>query len=70
VDAPITGNVWKIEAAEGELVEAGQVIAVIEAMKMEIRVVAPVRGRVWQIRCEAGRLVQSGQPLAILTIER
>ncbi len=66
IHAPVPGNVWKVEAAPGEMVEAGQVLVILESMKAEIRVQAPVAGRVLDVTCQPGRLVQGGQRLAVL----
>ncbi|VFU09947.1 Urea carboxylase [Methylocella tundrae] len=67
--APMPGNVWKIEAAAGERVVAGQTLVILESMKMEIAVAAPAGGRLVEISCQAGRPVQNGQRLAVIEIE-
>ena len=46
VEAQITGSVWKIEKAAGDAVSEGEVIMILESMKMEIPVEAPRAGRV------------------------
>ncbi|NGY05846.1 urea carboxylase [Solimonas terrae] len=66
VNAQVTGNVWKIEVAEGASVERGQVLVVVESMKMEMEVRAPAAGRIRELRCQPGRTVQSGQVIAVL----
>jgi urea carboxylase len=66
VTAPVPGNVWMVEVAPGQTVEAGTLLVILESMKMEIRVVAPVAGRVQQVTCQPGRLVEDGQLLVIL----
>jgi urea carboxylase len=70
VEAPMPGNVWKIEAAPGERVAAGQTLVILESMKMEISVPSPAAGRVLEIACQTGRPVQNGQRLAIIEVER
>jgi urea carboxylase len=69
IEAPMPGNVWKIEAAAGERVAAGQTLIILESMKMEIAVAAPRSGCIIEMSCQAGRPVQNGQRLAVLQIE-
>jgi acetyl/propionyl-CoA carboxylase alpha subunit len=64
VTAPMTGTVAKVSVRDGESVEAGQTVVVLEAMKMEIAVEAPRTGRVTRIACAPGDLVQPGTVLA------
>ncbi|MEO0795300.1 MAG: urea carboxylase [Verrucomicrobiota bacterium] len=59
----INGNVWKIVVGVDEVVEAGQTILIVEAMKMEISVQATVSGKVAQILTEEGSPVRTGQQL-------
>ena len=64
--AEIVGSVWKVLVAEGEVVEAGQQVAILESMKMEIPVVAPVAGRVTALAAQPGQIVQEGDPVVHL----
>ncbi len=66
VAAPMPGTIVRVEVAEGDTVEAEQVVAVIEAMKMETEIKAPVAGTVKEILVNAKDVVTAGQ--AILTI--
>ncbi len=66
VNAQVTGNVWKIQVEEGASVERGQVLVVVESMKMEMEICAPAPGRIRELRCQPGRTVQSGQVIAVL----
>jgi urea carboxylase len=66
VSSPVPGCVWKISAQQGQPVQAGDPILVVESMKMEIPVLAPVSGIVAEIRCAEGRMVSVGQTLAVL----
>ena len=61
--AEIVGNVWKIVAREGDQVGAGDVLAILETMKMEIPVYAEAPGFVSKILVEVGQIVQEGDPL-------
>ena len=66
VASPVTGTVWKILAAEGQQVSAGEVLIVTEAMKMEIAVETPVSGTIARIVCRQGEYIAAGQLLAIV----
>ncbi len=63
VQSPITGTVWKIEVKEGQQVDAGQVVVILESMKMELPVEAPSAGKVASISCQEGQAVDEGQAL-------
>ena len=67
--APMPGTVVRIEAAVGDLVEAGAVILAIEAMKMEHSIYAPARGVVTELPISVGAQVDSGSVLAVLEEE-
>jgi urea carboxylase len=66
VSAHITGNVWKILVDEGDEVEAGQPIVIVESMKMEMHITASIAGRVTGVRCQPGRTVRAGDVIAVL----
>lgn len=68
VRAHIPGNVWKVEAAPGAVVQAGSPLVIVESMKMEITIPAPRSGRVREILCAEGRPVAAGETLAILEL--
>ena len=67
VAAPMPGTIIRVEVAEGDSVEADQVVAVIEAMKMETEIKSPAAGTVKSILVNAKDVVTAGQ--AIMTIE-
>ncbi|MBW8755821.1 MAG: carboxyltransferase domain-containing protein, partial [Sphingomonadales bacterium] len=66
VEAPFGGVVWKWEIAEGSTVEAGQTVAIIEAMKMESPVPSPLGGKVRRIYVGERQQVTPGAPLFAL----
>jgi acetyl-CoA carboxylase biotin carboxyl carrier protein len=66
VEAQITGNVWKIEKAVGDVVAPEDVILILESMKMEIPVEAPCAGRLAEIRVREGDNVEEGAVLAVI----
>jgi biotin carboxyl carrier protein len=61
--APMPATVIRIQTAAGASVQRGQPIVVLEAMKMELPVLAPADGTVISVRCREGELVQPGEPL-------
>ncbi|MDD5200789.1 MAG: urea carboxylase [Terrimicrobiaceae bacterium] len=67
VDAAVAGNLWKILVAPGDRIAAGQPVAIVESMKMEIQVCAGRAGLVHSLLCREGSPVGPGQHLAILT---
>ena len=66
VTAGAAGKVFKVEASVGQAVKAGDSIVIVEAMKMEIPVVAPQDGTVASIEVAAGDAVENGSTLATL----
>jgi acetyl-CoA carboxylase biotin carboxyl carrier protein len=66
VDAHITGTVWKIEVEVGDTIEEGDVVAILESMKMEMPVEAEDGGTVAELLCEEGQAVNEGEPLVRL----
>jgi urea carboxylase len=61
--APFAAKVGDVSVAEGDTVENGDRVAVLEAMKMEVSVPADRAGRVTWVGCRPGQLVTAGQPL-------
>lgn len=66
VTAPLPGNVLEIKVKPGESVKAGQLLVLIEAMKMENEVFAPADGVVKQILAQKGALVATGDTLLVI----
>jgi len=66
VGASVNGNVWKILVNVGDKVEKGQVIAILEAMKMEIDIESPVSGSVVSIPVKPNDAVEEGQTIAVI----
>lgn len=65
-ESPVPGSVWKTLVEAGARVEAGQPLAIIESMKMEMTVPAPAGGIVREIRVTPGRTVRAGDLIAVL----
>lgn len=66
VDAPMPGNILDIKVSNGAAVKAGQVLCVLEAMKMENDIVAPQDGTVASINVNKGDSVEAGQTIITL----
>jgi 3-methylcrotonyl-CoA carboxylase alpha subunit len=67
--APIPGRVVQVLVAEGDHVARGQVLAVLEAMKTELRITAPADGVVAHVGCAAGDSVEEGTEIVTLATE-
>lgn len=66
VEAPMPGNIWKIEVKEGDQVKAGDILLILEAMKMENEILAPRDGVVASINTTQGATVNTGDKLVVL----
>ena len=66
VKAPMPGNILKINVAPGQKVEEGDVLIVLEAMKMENEIVATKAGTVAQVAVSKGAVVETGTPLVVI----
>lgn len=61
VVAPMPGTVIKIEKGEGAVVKAGDLVLVLEAMKMENEILAPSNGTITKMNCTVGGTVAGGE---------
>ena len=66
VKSPMPGNILKINVAQGQAVKEGDVLIVLEAMKMENEITAPKSGSVAQIAVSKGQVVETGSPLVVI----
>jgi acetyl-CoA/propionyl-CoA carboxylase biotin carboxyl carrier protein len=66
VTSPMQGTLLKVLVAEGDTVTAGQVICVVEAMKMENEIAAPRDGAVTELDVTAGQSISSGQLICVV----
>lgn len=66
IKAPMPGNVLKINVAQGQSVKEGDVLVILEAMKMENEITATKSGSVAQIVVAKGAVVETGSPLVVI----
>ena len=66
VEAPFVANVWRVDVAPGDRVEAGQTLVALEAMKMETAVTAPCGGVVDRVLVGSGAQVVAGEAVVVL----
>ncbi|HEY7772254.1 MAG TPA: urea carboxylase [Marinagarivorans sp.] len=66
VDSSVSGSVWQLQVEKGQRVEAGQVLVILESMKMEIPIYAPSAGTVLEVLPSNGSRVNAGQALVII----
>ena len=66
ITASVPGKVYKVEAAVGQAVKAGDNVVILESMKMEIPVVAPEDGTIASINVAVGDAIENGDVLATM----
>ncbi len=66
IASPLAGNVWKIECEAGQVVQEGDLLLILEAMKMENEIFADRDGVIGQIHIQEGNAVVIGQPLVTI----
>jgi acetyl-CoA carboxylase biotin carboxyl carrier protein len=64
--AEMVANVWKVMVAEGDSVVDGDVLVILESMKMEIPVIAETPGTVQRLAVAEGDVVQDGDVIAVI----
>src|SRR3954471_4819406 len=64
--SPLQGNMWKVLVEQGQSVEEGQLICIIEAMKMENEITAHKAGVIETLSIKEGEPIQSGAPIAVI----
>lgn len=66
INAPMPGSIFDVKVSEGDTVAEGDVLLILEAMKMENEIMAPRAGKVVAINTSKGASVDSGEPLISL----
>ena len=67
LESPLQGNMWKVLVEQGATVEEGQLICIIEAMKMENEITAHKAGVVSELMIKEGEAINAGAPIAMIT---
>ena len=66
VESIMSGNIWKIEVQVGDEVKAGEVLVILESMKMEVDIEATISGTISQILFKEGDNIESGNVLVVI----
>ncbi|MEV7808328.1 biotin/lipoyl-binding carrier protein [Microbispora sp. NPDC088329] len=66
VRAEMVANVWKIVVSEGDVVDEGDTLVILESMKMEIPVLAEDAGTIAKLQVKEGDVVQEGDVIAVI----
>jgi biotin carboxyl carrier protein len=66
VRAEMVANVWKVVVSQGDSVEEGDTLVILESMKMEIPVLAESAGTVAELKVAEGDVVQEGDVIAVI----
>lgn len=67
VEAPMPGNILSIKVAAGDTVSEGDILLILEAMKMENEILAPVSGKIAGVQIASGAAVNSGDVLIVIS---
>ena len=68
IKSEVSGTVWKVEISPGAKVVAGDILIILESMKMEIPVEAPGDGKVVELLVSEKDVIKDGQTLAIMEL--
>lgn len=66
IESHIAGNLWQVQAKVGDHVRAGEVLVILESMKMEIPLTAPIDGLVREVRVQPGSSIHAGQRVVVM----
>jgi len=66
IEAPLPGKILSVSVTQGNSVNEGDTICVIEAMKMENPLLAPVKGAITQVGVSPNQVVKTGQLIAVI----
>jgi biotin carboxyl carrier protein len=66
IEVPITGKITSVSVKPGDAVKEGDVLCMIEAMKMENPILAPVSGKIAKVGISVGQVVETGNLVAII----
>jgi len=66
IESHIAGNLWQVQAKVGDCVKAGDVLVILESMKMEIPLTAPLDGVIKEVSVQPGSAVRAGQRVVVI----
>ncbi len=66
VEFPITGKIISVNVSQGSVVKEGDILCLLESMKMENPILAPVGGTVIEINLSSGQVVETGDLVAVI----
>ena len=66
VNAPMPGTILKVNVTQGQAIQEGEVLCILEAMKMENEIMAPKSGTITQVVVTKGAKVDTGAPLVVI----
>ncbi len=66
IEIPITGKITSVNVKPGDTVKEGDVLCLIEAMKMENPILAPVGGKITKVNVSVGQVVEAGQLAVVI----
>lgn len=66
IEFPITGKIISVDVSQGSVVKEGDVICLLESMKMENPILAPVGGTIIEINLSSGQVVEAGELVAVI----
>lgn len=64
--APIPGKIVRVNVSEGDAVEEGDEVCVLESMKMENPIISPVTGKVKEVKITADQFIEGGKPMVVI----
>jgi len=66
VEIPITGKITSVNVKPGDVVKEGDVLCLLESMKMENPILAPVGGKITKVGISVGQVVETGELVAVI----
>ena len=66
VESPVSGSLWEHQVTEGDQVEEGQVLSIIESMKMEVQVISSFSGKVTKVLVKKGEQISAGNSVVFI----
>jgi len=64
--APIPGKIVRVNVSEGNAVEEGAEVCILESMKMENPIISPVTGKVKEVKVSVDQFIEGGSPMVVI----